>query len=96
MLSIVTIAICYTTWDDQIFDKPAKYVQQVIGNLAYPKLNKKARFDKAEFLVKPIWGCYVCATFWWGFLQTFIYGWDWYLCLPAMGISAVISMFQND
>ena len=88
MLSIVTIGICYTTWEDQIFDKPTKWIEK--------KIAKRTGAARAEFLVKPLWGCYVCATFWWGLLQTFIYGWPWYLCLPAMGISAVISMMQND
>lgn len=80
ILSLVTIAICSTFWDDMIFDKFGDWVKSKIG----------------EYWAKPLFACYVCSTFWYSIIQTQIYGWTWYLCLPAMGLSAVISLFQKD
>jgi hypothetical protein len=80
ILSLISIGICATTWTDMIFDKPARIIEVIIG----------------EFWAKPIFGCFICATFWWSIVSCLILGWPIYLALPAMGFSAVISMLQND
>ena len=67
-------------WEGMIFEKAGYWLEKTFG----------------EWWAKPMGKCYVCATFWMGLIQTFVYGWPWYLCVPAMGISAVISLMQND
>lgn len=80
VLSAVTIGLVCPFWDNMIFEKPGEWVKSKIG----------------EWWSKPLFGCYVCATFWYSIIQCLIYGWPWYLCIPAMGLSAVISLLQND
>jgi hypothetical protein len=80
ILSLVTLGICCPFWDGMIFDKIGDELKRFLG----------------EFWAKPLFACYVCATFWWGLIQCLVYGWPWYLCLPAMGFSAVISLLQKD
>jgi len=80
ILSLISIGICATTWPDMIFSKPAEKIELIIG----------------EFWAKPIFGCFICATFWWSIVSCLILDWPIYLALPAMGLSAVISMLQND
>lgn len=80
ILSLTAIAICSTTWPDMIFEKQATAIEKYIG----------------VWLSKPLFGCYICATFWYGLAMSIILGWEWWLCFPAMGLSAVISMLQND
>lgn len=79
-LSVVTIAIFCTFWTDMVFEKGCDKLKVKIG----------------EFYAKPICGCYVCGTFWYGILQCLIYDWTWYLALPAMGISAIISQLSKE
>ena len=80
ILSLCAIGICCTTWDDMILSKPARYIEDYLP----------------EWLIKPLYGCFVCATFWWGAAIALLIGWPVWYCLPAMGASAVISMIQND
>lgn len=80
ILSLVTIGIVCPFWDGNIFDKQGDWIKEKIG----------------EFWAKPLFACYVCATFWYSIAQCLIYGWPVYLAIPAMGLSAVISMLQND
>lgn len=80
ILSLCSIGICCTTWDGMIFNKAAQWIESKIG----------------EFWAKPLFGCYVCATFWYGLIISLCLGWQSWLCLPAMGLSAVFSMMQND
>lgn len=80
ILSLISIAICATTWEGMIFQKPADWLESKIG----------------IWLCKPLFSCFICATFWYGLITALILGWDWWLCVPAMGLSAVISMMQND
>lgn len=96
LLSIVTIAICCTFWDEMIFEGLGKRIKQFIGDKLRPKLPKTYRFEIGEYWAKPLFGCYVCATFWYGLLQCAIYGWPLWLCVPAMGVSAVISQLSKD
>lgn len=63
-----------------IFEKPANWIESKIG----------------VFAAKPLFGCYVCATIWYGALTCVILGWNPILAIPAMGLSAVFSMLQND
>jgi hypothetical protein len=63
-----------------VFHKPADWLESKIG----------------EWACKPLFGCYVCATIWYSTLICLIIGWNPLLAIPAMGLSAVISMMQND
>jgi len=80
ILSLSAIAICCTTWEGMIFEKPAAWLERKLG----------------VWLCKPLFGCFICATFWYSAGIAAFIGWQWYLCLPAMGFSAVLSMLQND
>lgn len=80
ILCLSSIAICATTWEGMIFSKPAEWVENYIGVV----------------VAKPLFGCYVCATIWYSALIALCLGWNPLLALPAMGLSAVISMLQND
>jgi len=63
-----------------VFHKPAEWLESKIG----------------VWMCKPLFGCYVCATIWYSALICLIIGWNPLLAVPAMGLSAVISMMQND
>jgi hypothetical protein len=80
ILSLCSIGICYTTWDDQILNRPAEWIKSKIG----------------EFWAKPLFGCYVCATLWHSLIICLCVGWPVWYAVPAMGFSAVVSMLQND
>lgn len=80
ILCLCSIAICATTWPDMIFNKPAEWIESKIGVWA----------------AKPLFGCYICATIWYGAVIALCLGWNPLLAVPAMGLSAVISLFQHD
>ena len=80
ILSISSIAICCTTWDGMIFDKPARFLETYLP----------------EIIIKPFFGCYVCASLWWSIAIALLVDWPVYYCVPAMGVSAIISIIQND
>jgi hypothetical protein len=80
ILSLIAIGICCTTWEGMIFDKPARAIELYIG----------------EWWSKPLFGCYICATVWYGGIMCWIAGWPLWYALPAMGLSATISLFQHD
>jgi len=80
ILSLTTIGICCTFWDGMIFEKAGDWIKSKIG----------------EFAAKPLFACYVCATLWYSVIICLIVGWNPLLAVPAMGLSAVISLFQND
>ena len=80
ILSLLTIGICSTTWHDMIFEKVGSWIEDKIGVWA----------------TKPLFSCYICATFWYSLVACYILNWDLWLCLPAMGLSAVISLLQHD
>lgn len=63
-----------------IFHKPAEWIESKIGVWA----------------AKPLFGCYVCATIWYGAITCLVLGWNPILAIPAMGFSAVISMLQHE
>lgn len=80
IISLSVIAICCTTWPDMIFEKQANWIESKIG----------------VWLAKPLFSCYICATIWYGVIICLIVGWNPLLAIPAMGLSAVFSMMQND
>ncbi len=80
ILSIATIGLVCPFWDGNIFDKIGDKIKERIG----------------EFASKPLFGCYVCATFWYSIVICAVVGWPLWLNIPAMGVSAVISLLQND
>jgi hypothetical protein len=79
-LSLISIGICCTMWDGNIFEKFGNWIESVVG----------------EWWAKPLGKCYVCATFWYSLIICLVVGWQWWLAVPAMGLSAVVSMLQND
>lgn len=80
ILSLSSIAICATTWPDMLFEKQAEWLEKYIGVWA----------------AKPLFGCYICATFWYSLIICLCAGWSPLLALPAMGMSAVFSFLQHD
>lgn len=80
ILSFISIGICCTFWDGNIFDKAGDWVKTKIG----------------EFWAKPLFACYVCATFWYSLIICLCVGWQWWLCVPAMGVSAVVSQLSKE
>jgi len=52
--------------------------------------------SKLGWYAKPLFSCYVCATIWYSAMICLIIGWNPLLSIPAMGLSAVISLIQND
>lgn len=80
ILSLTSIGLCATMWHDMIFEKLGDWIESNVG----------------EWLAKPLGKCYVCATFWFSIMMCLVLGWPVWLSLPAMGLSAVISLFQND
>lgn len=80
ILSLTSIGICCTMWEGMIFEKFGDWIEKTFG----------------EFLSKPMGKCYVCATFWFSLIICLVVGWPWYLAVPAMGLSAVVSLFAND
>jgi len=80
ILSLITIGICCTMWEGMIFENFGDWVESKVG----------------EFWAKPMGKCYVCATFWIGGITALFFGWPIWYAIPAMGVSAVISLLQND
>jgi len=80
ILSLITIGICCTMWEGMIFERLGDMIEETFG----------------EFWAKPLGKCYVCATFWMGGIAALILGWPVWYAIPAMGLSAVISVLQND
>lgn len=80
MLSVLTIAVFCTFWEGMIFERVKDWVESKIG----------------EYWTKPLMGCYVCGTFWYGAGFALLLGWPWYLNIPAMGVSAIISQWSNN
>lgn len=79
LLSLSAIGICCTMWEGMIFEKLGDKIESLVG----------------EFWAKPLGKCYVCFTFWFSLIACLIIGWDWWLCVPAMGLSAVVSRFDQ-
>jgi hypothetical protein len=63
--------------------------------MVFEKLGDWIESKVGEFWAKPMGKCYVCATFWMGGIIALIVGWPVYLCVPAMGLSAAISLFND-
>ncbi len=63
-----------------IFEKPCDKLKEKIG----------------EFYAKPICACYVCGTFWVSLIICLVVGWQFWLCVPAMGISAIVSQLSHE
>jgi len=64
--------------------------------MIFDKVGDKIKQSIGEWWAKPLFGCYVCATFWYSLVICLVVGWQWWLCVPAMGISAVISQISKD
>lgn len=79
ILTLITFGICSTTWEDMILHKPAQWLESKLP----------------VYITKPLFGCYICATFWWGGLSAYLLDWNVLLNIPAMGLSAVISFFND-
>lgn len=80
ILSLTSIGICCTMWEGMIFEKALDWIESKVG----------------EFWTKPLGKCYICTTFWASLVMCIALGWPIYLAVPAMGLSAVISLLQHD
>lgn len=80
ILTLISIGICATMWHDMVFEKVGDWIEDKVG----------------EFWAKPLGKCYICTTFWVSLIICAIVGWPIWLCVPAMGLSAVTSLFQHD
>lgn len=78
-----------------IFDKIGDKIKVWLGKVV-PRPKTWNQKDWGEHIAKPLFGCYVCATFWYSLILCGILGWQWWLCVPAMGISAIISQLSHD
>lgn len=79
-LSLISIGICCTMWDGMVFEKAGDWIESKVG----------------EFWAKPLGKCYVCTTFWISLIICLSIGWPFYYAVAAMGLSAVVSLIQND
>ena len=80
LLSFLTFGICCTMWEGMVFEKFGHWIESKVG----------------EFWAKPLGKCFICTTFWVSLITCLIVGWPWYLCVPAMGLSAIISLLQHE
>ena len=80
VLCLVSIGICSTMWHEMIFESVGNWIESKFG----------------EWLAKPLGKCYVCSTFWISIAACLLLDWSVLLAIPAMGLSAVISLMQND
>jgi hypothetical protein len=85
IISLWTIGYCCTFWEGMIFEK--------IGNWLDERL--------PEYIQKPLYGCYICACFWWGSAIYFLFLYssiqEWFLCvISAMGLNAALSRVFNE
>lgn len=79
-LSLLTFGICCTMWEGMVFEKLGDWIEKKVG----------------EFWAKPLGKCFICTTFWVSLITCAVIGWPLYLAVPAMGLSAVISLLQHD
>ena len=96
ILSLTSIGICCTFWDGMIFEKVGDLIRIKLGKILKPHATKERQYSVGEIAAKPLFGCYVCATFWHSLVICLVVGWPFWLAVPAMGLSAVISMLQHD
>lgn len=84
ILSFWTIGYCCTFWEGMIFEPIANYLNERL-----PK-----------WLQMPLYGCFVCACFWWGSALYWVL-WgdnikDWFvIVVAAMGVNAALSRIFN-
>jgi hypothetical protein len=80
ILSLTSIAICATMWEEMVFEKLGDWIESTFG----------------DFWSKPLGKCYICTTFWVSLIMCLVIGWPWWYCVPAMGLSAVISLLSKE
>lgn len=80
ILTLTSIAVCATMWHGMILEKLGDWIEEKFG----------------EFYAKPLGKCYICTTFWVSIVACMLVSWPVWLAIPAMGLSAVISLLQND
>jgi hypothetical protein len=79
ILTLTSIGICCTMWEGMIFAKVGDWIEETLG----------------EWWAKPLGKCYVCSTFWVSLVICLFMDWPGLLAIPAMGLSAVISLFHD-
>lgn len=86
VISLFVFGYCCTFWDGMIFEKIGEWLE--------------ARLP--EWITKPLFGCFICASFWWGSALYWLV-WansmhEWFICVvSAMGLNAVLSkLFYNE
>ena len=79
LIAFSVLFINSTTWEGMIFEDVANYLDTKLP----------------EWITKPLYGCPICQTFWWGSAFYILYhGWDKELLIVvfcAAGINAAIA-----
>lgn len=80
LISFWVIGFCCTFWDEMIFGKVGSWLDERLP----------------EYISKPLYGCFICACFWWGSAIYWIFlGSDvkeWFIVVvAAMGVNAALS-----
>jgi hypothetical protein len=86
IISLFVFGYCCTFWEGMIFEKVGDWIEKKLP----------------EYICKPLFACFICATFWVGSLLYWIV-WadslqDWFITVvSAMGLNAVLSkLFKDD
>lgn len=79
-MSFWTIGFCCIFWEGMLFEKTGNYLDEKLP----------------EYLSKPLYGCYICACFWYGSAIYWLFlGSDWkeyfLTVFASMGLNAAIS-----
>lgn len=85
IMSLWTIGYCATFWEGMIFEKIGEWLDERLP----------------EWISKPLYGCFICACFWWGSALYWVFlgsDWqEWLLCvIAAMGLNAALSKLFHD
>jgi hypothetical protein len=67
-------------WEGMVFERVGDIIEESLG----------------EFWAKPLGKCYVCSTFWISLIICLFAGWPIWYAVPAMGLSAVVSLISTE
>ena len=80
ILALISIGACSTMWEGMVFEKYGDWLERNFG----------------EYWSKPLGKCYVCASFWISLIISLAIGWQWWLCFPVLGATAMVSLLSPD
>ena len=83
LIAFSVLFINPTTWEGMIFEDVANYFDTILP----------------EWIIKPLYGCPICMSFWWGSAFYLLYeGWNKEMIIvvfAAAGINAAIANLNN-